>query len=298
MAVYTLENDYLVVTVDAHGAEVISVISKITGEEYMWNGDVQYWNRHSPILFPFVGSNQGKKFRYEGKEYPMPQHGFARDMDFELIGREDEKLVFSLKSNEKALEVYPFLFVLDITYVLKKDQLEVIWDVKNQDKKPMYFQIGAHPGFLCRMDKKEDISDFIAFHGVDKLRVREIDMKTGLASNKFRSLSFDAIVNGVGYLRLKKSLFDNDALVLEDRQCNIVQLCHPDKTPYITVDFDTPLFGVWAPSKRSVPFVCIEPWFGRCDGVDFHGNIEEKEYINVLEMNGVFQRSYTIRFGS
>ena len=99
-------------------------------------------------------------------------------------------------------------------------------------------------------------------------------------------------------MRLRKSLFDNDALVLEDSQCKLVQLCHPDKTPYITMDFNTPLFGVWSPSKKLAPFVCIEPWYGRCDSVDFHGSINEKEYINELESKGGFQRSYTIRFGS
>lgn len=301
MAVYSLENDYLVVTVDAHGAEVISVTSKITGKEYMWSGDATYWNRHSPILFPFVGSNQDKKFRYEGKEYPMPQHGFARDMEFCLIEKDETRLLFSLESNKETMEVYPFRFALIITYVLKKDQLEVIWDVKNLDDKTVYFQIGAHPGFLCQMNKKESDSDYIAFHGVDKvdpLKIRGIDMNTGLASNEIRYLKLDEVVDGVGYLRLRRSLFDKDALVLEDKQCTFIQLCNPDKTPYITVNFDTPLFGVWSPRKKAAPFVCIEPWYGRCDGVDFHGNIEEKEYINVLEVNGVFQRSYTVRFGS
>ena len=79
---YTIKNEVLTVGIDSMGAEVKSVIKD--GREYMWCGDAKYWGRTSPVLFPFVGSVKDGVYRTNGREYPMGQHGFARDMEFEL----------------------------------------------------------------------------------------------------------------------------------------------------------------------------------------------------------------------
>lgn len=297
MAVHSMENEHLIIQIEEFGAELISVKNKLTGSEYMWEGNPTFWNRRSPVLFPFVGSHKDKKYSYGGLEYPMGQHGFARDMEFELIGREDHKLVFSLESNSKTLECYPFQFCLEITYILNEKTLEIYWNVKNKDSKKMFFQIGAHPAFLCPMNEGEKQSDYyLAFEHVDELTLRGIDMETSLAKRETTSLKLVEVTRDFGYLPVLSTLFDNDALVIEERQTSCVQLCKPDKTPYVTVRFDAPLFGIWSPAKKNAPFVCIEPWYGRCDGAGFEGTIEEKEYINSLEGNEEFHTKYDITF--
>lgn len=62
----------------------------------------------------------------------------------------------------------------------------------------------------------------------------------------------------------------------------------------LSVLFDTPLLGIWSPAKKQAPFICIEPWYGRCDRAGFEGSLEEREYGNKLETGEVFERSYTI----
>ena len=62
--VYTIENEQLICSIDSHGCELKSVKDKATGKEYMWNGDPEYWNRTSPVLFPFVGAVRDKKYRH------------------------------------------------------------------------------------------------------------------------------------------------------------------------------------------------------------------------------------------
>ncbi|HEX5350989.1 MAG TPA: aldose 1-epimerase family protein, partial [Trichococcus sp.] len=52
---FVIENQHLKVTVKDKGAEITSVISKRSGIEYIWQADEKVWNRHAPILFPFVG---------------------------------------------------------------------------------------------------------------------------------------------------------------------------------------------------------------------------------------------------
>ncbi len=81
---HTIQNEQIKCEIDSHGAELKSLIRKADGSEVMWNGDPAYWDRISPVLFPFVGAAKDKIYRHEGKEYSMGQHGFARDMEFSL----------------------------------------------------------------------------------------------------------------------------------------------------------------------------------------------------------------------
>ena len=52
---YTLENEYLKVTITTFGAQVKSVIRKCDGVEHMWQADKEVWGYHAPILFPHCG---------------------------------------------------------------------------------------------------------------------------------------------------------------------------------------------------------------------------------------------------
>ena len=80
-----LSNEILTIEVAPHGAEPVSLIKD--GREYMWSGDPAFWNRHAPILFPAVGKPYNNVIRIGGQVYPMKQHGFARDCEFEEVGR-------------------------------------------------------------------------------------------------------------------------------------------------------------------------------------------------------------------
>lgn len=140
---YILENDTLRVEIESFGAEIKSVKRKADGREYMWCGDPKYWGRTSPVLFPFVGAPKNKEYRYEGRTYPMGQHGFARDMEFTLEAQEGKSIWFVLSSTEETYAKYPFRFRLHIGYMLDENEVSVHWKVDNTDEKPMYFSTGA-----------------------------------------------------------------------------------------------------------------------------------------------------------
>ena len=53
-----------------------------------------------------------------------------------------------------------------------------------------------------------------------------------------------------------------------------------------------PNFGIW--SVKDAPFVCLEPWMGRCDDCGFTGDLSEKPFINHLKMDEMFETAYTI----
>ena len=144
----TVSNQELTIRVSEHGAELSSIVANATGKEYLWQADPAFWKRHSPVLFPIVGSVWKAEYRNEGTVYPLSQHGFARDMDFTLIDEAENELRFALESTPDTLRAYPFPFLLEIGYRLEGNKVEVLWRVKNTGDKTMHFQIGAHPAFL------------------------------------------------------------------------------------------------------------------------------------------------------
>ena len=283
-----LENKYIKLEVSTAGAEIQEIISKGNNQNYLWNGDSKFWGRKSPVLFPFVGALRNKEYIYNGKKYSMGQHGFARDMECDLIEKNENNVWYELKSNEETLKKYPFKFALKIGYELVENKIKVKWRVENRDNKTMYFSIGAHPAFLLPTEKREEC--FIKFN--TNLPLINTGLENGLA-NKNNKIN-GKIETENGYLKICKDLFKYDALILENNQVTEISLCMPDKTEFVTVKFRTPLVGIWSPYKEKCPFVCIEPWYGRCDSVDFDDELEKREWQQDLEVDGTFEAEYEI----
>lgn len=289
---YTLENDTLRVEIDSFGAEIKSVKRKEDDREYMWCGDPKYWGRTSPVLFPFVGAPKNKEYRYEGKTYAMGQHGFARDMEFELETNERGRIWFLLTSTEETYAKYPFHFKLHIGYALEKNEVRVLWKVENTDSKPMYFAIGAHPAFLCPIHGESDKLGYgLKFGGLTDELHHHGNTPDGMAvmDDEVLALTDGAVTFTPGF-------FDKCTYMVEGAQTGKVSLLDREGEPYVTVRFEAPLFAVWSPEGKEAPFVCIEPWYGRCDAVDFEGSLAERAYENALASGGTFTASYSMEF--
>lgn len=292
----TLKNDFLTVQVSDFGAELQSIVKD--GYEYLWQGDPAFWGRRSPVLFPIVGSVWEKKFRVDGKEYEMGQHGFARDSRFELVSASDSEVWYRLESSEETLSRYPWPFVLQIGYRLAGNELEVLWKVANPGSEEMFFQIGAHPAFnYPDYDVAKVERGFFVFDGSSEracpsqLECIRICEKGCVDAEVMHPL---ALEEG-GVLPLDKNTFDViDTIMLQDSQISEVALLRPDRTPYLTVRFDAPVVGLWSPPCKNAPFICIEPWFGRCDRHGYTGDFRDKDWVNALAPGATFEASYTI----
>lgn len=286
----TLSNDKISIQVADHGAELVSIVANET--EYLWQADPRFWGRHSPILFPIVGRVWNNSYRHKGKSYELGQHGFARDMDFQLTYEEENALIYSLESNEETLKKYPFTFVLEIGYRLKGNRIEVMWSVQNTGNENMYFQIGAHPAFYYRdFDTVTQEKGFLDF-GKDKKTLEYISpTEKGCTSNERQSLTLNN-----GMLELTPATFQCDTYMFDNSQLKKITLTDKSKTPYLSVEFDSPLVAIWSPSvpHPDVPFVCIEPWYGRCDSVGYKGEFKDREWMQTLEPDKSFDASYSI----
>ena len=290
MALFELKNSEISIQINSFGAELKSLKKVSTNQEYMWNADPEYWKRTAPVLFPIVGSLNNGKYRYDGKEYSMSQHGFARDMEFELTKQTDDELVFELRSTEDTFAKYPFHFGLEAGYRIDGSNLIVSWKVRNCDNKEMFFSIGGHPAFMCPIKDGDKQTGYkILFDEKDTIIASVIGDHGTLSSRK------KAYTLNNGYMNITADLFDEDALVVEDNQAHKVSLCNQEGEPYLTVSFDAPLFGLWSPAKKNAPFVCIEPWYSHTDFEEVRVPFEQREGTLVLKPHETFETSYSIR---
>lgn len=284
-----LSNGLLRVEVSSHGAELQSIRKGDT--EYLWQGDPAYWGRRSPVLFPIVGSVWEKRYRSGGKEYELGQHGFARDMEFTLISSSDTEVRYRLESSEETLAKYPYPFVLEIAYRLHGCCLDVIWEVSNPSDGDIFFQIGAHPAFIYPdYDPQKQGRGFFRFDRTEGLQCIRIKEKGCVDAETKWPLDMPE-----GRLKLEKDTFDAiDTIMLQDSQIKRVDMFKEDGTPWLSLAFDAPVIGIWSPPGKVAPFICIEPWYGRCDRVGYEGDYEDKDWINCLQPGGKFESVYTI----
>ena len=286
-----LSNSLLQIEVSAHGAELTSILSLPDRKEYLFDADAKYWGRHAPILFPIVGSLKDKKLVINGQDWPMGQHGFARDMDFIQSLQSENSVCFTLESNGETEAKYPYDFRLTVCYELSGAEIRVNWHVENTGDQTMHYQIGGHPAFYCPVDSfLEKQSDYyLKFDTEEPIRYRLLNENGLLLDETYELLTDDGCFN------IPETLFDRDALIVEGTQSKEVSLCRPDKKPYLSVLFDAPLYGIWSPARKQAPFICIEPWWGRADRADFAGDISDRDYDQALLPGEAREYSFVIR---
>jgi len=276
-----IKNSILKAEIKHFGAELISLKTNFN-KEYIWEGNSEFWGKHSPILFPIVGSLKNNSFHHNETEYHLSRHGFARDMEFELIEATENSAVFFIQSSEETLKVYPFEFELQIIYTLDKNNLSIAYNVLNKGKSKMPFAIGAHPAFALP-NQFENYA--IVFEKEESLEYYLLE--NDLISNKTKKLEVHNKQVPLAY-----KLFEDDALIFKTIKSKSVTILE-NETPILTVHYENfPSLGIW--TKMNAPFICIEPWFGYADTTENSGNIFEKEGIQILESNATFHSKFSI----
>ncbi|MDO5548497.1 MAG: aldose 1-epimerase family protein [Eubacteriales bacterium] len=284
----TIENEVLAVSVADYGAELVSIWDKVKNREVLWQADPAFWARHAPILFPQVGKSYGGYFTYQGKQYPTSQHGFARDCAFAFVEQTTDRIVHRLTASEETREKYPFSFELTVTHTLRERDILVQWHVANAGDNKMYFTIGGHPAFRVPVLPDTAQTEYtLRFHR-DDLHYYLLDTDSGTANT---DVLYSLPVSD-GACAIPADLFAKDALLF-DHQIDWAGIALPDGTPYVSVSCPGfPNFGIW--SKPDAPFICLEPWDGRCDNTGFAGEISEKPGILSLAPNGSYEKEYCI----
>lgn len=293
--------------IDTHGAELKSL--QFGDREYLWHGDPEFWGRSAPILFPIVGRLADDTLRIDGREYRMKQHGFARDVEFVRCDRRQTLLDGAYKilpEQERAMRfamvrvdhqsVYPYSFDLAVNYIPQGNILVCEWQVTNRDDKTMYFQIGAHPAFMLPdYNAVEETHGYIQCYDANDKIVSPMVfncLENGLRVHYGQP---KMLINDNAILALTNTTFADDAILIEADQVAKVALFDKQGKRVLTVSCpQAEAFGLWAPFKPGCPFVCIEPWCGIADRVEFKGDISERDCIHSLAPEETFEFTYSI----
>lgn len=275
----------LTASISGKGAELQRLQYK--GLEYLWQGDKAYWPKRSPVLFPFVGELKNGQYLFDGKEYKMSRHGFARDRVFETLRVYDNSVTFGLISDAHTLAIYPFRFIFKIEYRLEANTLFCTYLVENVDGKAMYFSVGGHPAFNVPLYSGLHYSDYVLKFEKNNF-LKKYKLHNGLTGDDTETIHLDNKT-----LHLKPSLFYEDAIVLKEIESSQVELSTVKNERALKFSFNGfPYFGIWA--ARDAPFVCIEPWCGIADNIHHDQQLIHKEGINELARGESWQRTWSV----
>ncbi|MFL5324544.1 MAG: aldose 1-epimerase family protein [Microvirga sp.] len=273
-------------TIALCGAELLSW--RVAGRELIWHGDPAHWPQRAPILFPVVGASAGGAVRVEGRSYPMPRHGFARDLPFGLVERRPDRARLRLGATNDTLRYYPFRFELEVEAVLAADRLSLRFTVTNADDRPMPYGLGFHPGFPWPFDGGSPERYRLVFERPEDAAVPDITAE-GLLRPGLRRAPFAGRV-----LPLNPEMFEPGALVLQDISSRSVRFQAPGGSAIVVEPDGFRHLALW--TKPGAPFLCIEPWTGEPDTDGFSGELCERASIRMLTAVTTAEHVVTMRF--
>lgn len=276
------------------GAELTSI--KYHGEEFLHQGEKVldsngkvYWKRRAPILFPIVGSLKNNTTIINGEKFEMLQHGFARDMKFDMLKISEREHIYVLKYNQETLKMYPFKFELYVSYLIDNNKLIVKYKVKNLDDKTMFFGIGGHPAFAINLKENKYRLEF----DEKEENAKFYQLDNGLISYKNNYIN-KSIMSNEKSISIGKDTFTHDAIIMGNLKSKKIRLIENNNTRLVLDFTGFKYLGIW--SKKNAPFICIEPWYTTADYTDSNSIFEEKKENIKLEENEEFECSYSITF--
>lgn len=276
----TITNNYLTAVINPQGAELTSL--KDSTQDYMWEGNPEFWGKHSPILFPIVGTLKNNTYTLNGNEYSMTRHGFARDNHFNVKEHNSRNVIFSFTSNDDTKKQFPFDFELELKYELRDKKLSMDYTVRNTGNTAMPFSLGAHPAFAL-----PDNFNKYSLHFETAEPLISSTLENDLISDKTIQIQTNN-----GELPLFYDLFKDDALILKSLQSDFIEI-KKDGVAFLKVEFnDFPHLGIW--TKQDAPFICIEPWQGYSDSYNADGDFTRKDGIVTLQPQEEFSAGFSI----
>jgi galactose mutarotase-like enzyme len=284
---FTIEDQQLRINIHPKGAELQSIFHKGLQTEYMWSGD-PVWAKHSPLLFPIVGTLKDNTYYFEDKAYHLSRHGFARDQEFAVESQSPDSITFLLRSDDAIRAVFPFEFELRVIYHLVPQGFTTTYRIENPAQTPLYFSVGGHPAFRVPLAAGTAYTDYYLEFDQPEDAPRWPISKDGLIEHDPQALLVNAKT-----IPLTKELFAKDALVMKGLRSSGITLRSSRTERGLKMTFPGfPFLGIWA--APGADFVCIEPWCGIADSVDSNQQWTTKEGINRLEARGTFERTWTL----
>ena len=243
--IYTLSNNKMTVKISDQGAEIQSVV--LNGKERVWQNENGMWDRHSPVLFPVCGRTS---VIVNGTSYPMPFHGFARELPFTVRAADGQSAVFTLHSSDETRKVYPFDFELTVSYTLKDNAVIVSNEVKNTGTGSMRFALGRHDSFSL----DDDPGCYkLCFPKEERFLSQQYD------NTSRRVDDYDDLGGGNVLLVPENILSSSSSVTFQNLNSDRVILKTLDDRPVASIVWgEIKNLLLWHPLDAKM--ICIEPW--------------------------------------
>jgi galactose mutarotase-like enzyme len=263
-----LRSETMEARISTIGAELESLRHGRHGE-MLWQGDPAYWDKTSPLLFPVIGRVAGDHIRIVGKSYPMPQHGFAQELRFDVVIQAEQSCLLAAEDSSETRAMYPFPFRLEVGYAVSGDTLSIETTVINTGAGMMPASFGYHPGFRWPLEPGLAKSHHeICFPDDDAIIVAR-PLETLLGPERSR-VSLPA-----GVLALDETEFARGAMIALSPQSRLVHFGSKRGKLSVDVGFEgLANLGIWM--RPDGDFLCIEPWQGHADPHGFDGDFFDK----------------------
>lgn len=192
-----------------------------------------------PILFPICGNLPNDSYQYNNKSYQLKQHGFARDLPWQVREQNTEdsaSITLVLNSNRQTLAVYPFEFQLTFTYQLQGNRLQIIQDFTNLSQEKMPFSVGLHPYFWVKDKSQLSLA----------IPATEYQDQHSLEISQFNN-GFDWDENEIDVIF--HSLHDSTTIISDRQRRFQIQINYSDLYSQLVL---------W--TVKGKDYVCLEPW--------------------------------------
>jgi galactose mutarotase-like enzyme len=268
------------------GAEPHS-LRDASGHELLWQAGPE-WRRHAPILFPIVGRVPDDTITVDGTAYPLTQHGFARDLEWDVVESGESSATLRLRDSDETRARYPFAFELTARYVMDDAGLSTTYEVLNPGDAAMPVSIGSHPAFAWPLEPGAAKTDHVVvFDEAEPAPIRRLDHTLVLPDAQ------PTPVDG-STLRLDPGLFTADAIVMDQVASRGLRYLAPSgRGIRMTWDAAVDVFVVWS-RPTGADLLCLEPCVGGAAPIDFAGDLRDKPGIRIVEPNGTFTVGYRI----
>lgn len=254
-----LQTDQLRAVLDSHGAELVS-LQNSTGKELLWTAAPQ-WPRHAPVLFPIIGRLTNDVLCHEGRDYPMTQHGFARDNQFAVLETTTRTARFLLGNSPATEAMFPFPFSLEMGWSLNGPSVDLTFTLTNTGPTPMPASLGWHPAFQWEPSPGWQL----LFAEEESDETRRVDAQVQLTAARHPTPVHGKV------LALTEDLFDDGAIIFESLKSRTVRYVSPQGPLFDLAFVGFTQFTVW--KQAGANFVCFEPWAGLPAPVSYHGEV-------------------------
>ena len=259
------------------------------GRDLLWHGDPAHWDFRAPILFPLVGASRDGVVRVGGRDFPMPQHGFARRAVFRAVEVAGDRALLRLEDDAASLAAYPFPFRLDVAVTLGAATLRLDWTVANPGHEPMPYALGFHPAFPWPFAARNRAGHAVLFEKPERAEVPDV-APGGLLARTRRPVPMEG-----RNLPLSPDLF-TEALVFLDAESRRMAFAGPDGAAIALETEGFPHLAVW--TRPTAPFLSLECWTGHADWADAEGDLASRGSMIVLPAGASRRHAATLVFES